>query len=557
MSSDITARRPFPYQAHTVTTTTIDRVTLTAGEVAPGDRHLSTDRSAAAHIAAPSPGPTIPTPVFGATDRRRGTLTGIVIAVIAAITRFWYLQLPTDSGTPVFDEKHYVPQGWQVLTGGNWIEDNPAYGLVVHPPVGKWLLAIGEGLFGYTPLGWRFMSAVSGIAIVVMIYLVVRRMTRSTLIGAIAGVFAICDGVLFVQSRLGMLDIFQALFVVAAFTAIIADRDQVRERMHRVFIEGRINDSPYGPRLGFRWYRFTAGVMLGLTCGTKWSGIYYVIIFTLLSLGFDVAARRAYHVQRPWLGVLRRDLIPAGFTMAVMPVLIYLATFIPWFSSETSVYRYEVGNAIGTGGTWAWVPGAWRSLWYYEAGILEFHSHLTNSAGNHHPWESKPWVWPMSLRPMLYALSNGPDQCGGGDCVRAQMLIGSPAMWWLSIPMLLWGLWAWFVRRDWRYAAVVVGYAVGYLPWFIELDRQMYFFYATVLAPFLVMGLALVCGDILRGTRRATPGTRPERQALAVLLVALYVGVVVANFAWLWPILTGSPISPELWRNQIWLPSWG
>ncbi|MET9202027.1 phospholipid carrier-dependent glycosyltransferase [Gordonia sp. NPDC003585] len=498
----------------------------------------------------------IPTPLFGAPDRARGLVVGAVIALLAIATRFWNLQNPTDHGTPVFDEKHYVPQGWQVLTGGNWIEDNPGYGLVVHPPVGKWLLAASEGMFGYGPLGWRVASAVCGVATVVMIYFVVRRMSRSTLVGAIAGVFAVCDGVLFVQSRMGMLDIFQAVFVVAAFTALIADRDQVRARMHRVYVEGRIDDSDFGPRLGFRWYRFTAGVMLGLTCGTKWSGIYFVIFFVLLAIGFDVAARRAYHVKRPWVGTLVRDVVPSGASLVVMPIAIYLATFIPWFNSETAVYRYQVGNSIGTGGTWAWVPGAWRSLWYYESGILEFHAGLTNSAGNHHPWESKPWTWPMSLRPMLYAYESGPDHCGVGECVRAQMLIGSPALWWLALPMLLWGLWSWIVRRDWRYAAVLTGYAAGFLPWFAEIDRQMYFFYATVMAPFLVMGLALCCGDILRSAT-ARAGVRPERRILAILVVAIYVGLVVTNFVWLWPILTGSPISPAQWDQQIWLPSWG
>ena len=83
----------------------------------------------------------------------------------------------------------------------------------------------------------------------------------------------------------------------------------------------------------------------------------------------------------------------------------------------------------------------------------------------------------------------------------------------------------------------------------------MYFFYATVMAPFLVMGLALCCGDILRSVNRAP--IRPERRALAILVVAIYVGAVVTNFVWLWPILTGSPISPTQWDQQIWLPSWG
>ena len=109
-----------------------------------------------------APGPHIPQPVFGATDRVRGLVVGLILTLVAAATRLWNLSHPTDQGTPVFDEKHYVPQGWQVLTGGNWIEDNPAYGLVVHPPVSKWFLALGEWMFGYGPVGWRIMPAIAG-----------------------------------------------------------------------------------------------------------------------------------------------------------------------------------------------------------------------------------------------------------------------------------------------------------------------------------------------------------------------------------------------------------
>ena len=501
-----------------------------------------------------APGPSVPAPLFGATDRVRGTVVGLILTLAAVITRFWDLNNPTDKGTPVFDEKHYVPQGWQVLSGGQWIEDNPAYGLVVHPPVGKWLLAASQWMFGYTPMGWRFVPAVCGVVIVLAVYLTARRLSRSTLVGALAGVFALADGVLFVQSRMGMLDIVQTVFVVLAFAALIADRDQVRERLNRVWLEGRMADTLYGPRLGFRWYRFTAGVMLGLACGTKWSGIYFVAFFTLMSLGFDVAARKAYHVSKPWQGVLRRDLVPAAASLSVLPVLMYLAAFAFWFRSETSVYRYVVGTEIGADGPFSWVPGALRSFWYYQSGILEFHAGLTNAAGNHHPWESKPWTWPMGLRPMLYAIDYGPDKCGGGDCVRAQMLIGTPALWWAAVPMLIWAVWRTVFRRDWRYAAVLVGYGAAILPWFGGIDRQMYFFYATAMAPFLMIGLALVCGDLLSSTPR---GQHSERRALSVLAVAFYVALVVVNFAWLWPILIGAPITDHHWQMEIWLPSWG
>ncbi len=74
-----------------------------------------------------------------------------------------------------------------MLTGG-WIEDNPpGYGLVVHPPVGKQLIAVGEALFGYNGWGWRFSSAVAGTVLVLLVVRIVRRLTRSTLLGGLAG----------------------------------------------------------------------------------------------------------------------------------------------------------------------------------------------------------------------------------------------------------------------------------------------------------------------------------------------------------------------------------
>ena len=111
------------------------------------------------------------------------------------------------------------------------------------------------------------------------------------------------------------------------------------------------------------------------------------------------------------------------------------------------------------------------------------------------------------------------------------------------------------VRRDWRYAAVLTGYCAGWLPWFADIDRQMYFFYAATMAPFLAMAIALICGDILYSPARR-PGQSSERRTLGLIAVSCYVALVVTNFAWLFPVLTGLPISQQTWNMEIWLPSW-
>jgi dolichyl-phosphate-mannose--protein O-mannosyl transferase len=495
-----------------------------------------------------SPGPHAPVADFGPTDRLQGWAMTAVVAALASVTRFIKFWQPTDAGTPIFDEKHYVPQAWQLLHNSG-VEDNPGYGLVVHPPMGKMMIAIGEAMFGYNGLGWRFSGAVVGVVLVVLVARIARRISRSTLVGAIAGLLIIADGVSFVTARTALLDGFLTMFVVAAFGALIVDRDQVRARMHVAYLEDRIDETPLGPRLGVRWWRFGAGVLLGLAFATKWSGLYYIAFFAALSLAFDVAARREYRVPRPWLGVLRRDTVPTAYAMVVIPAAVYMATYAPWFASETATNRYEVGHSIGPGGL---LPDAIRSLWHYTYGVYKFHAGLTNAAGNYHPWESKPWAWPMSLRPVLYAIDqqNVPG-CGGQSCVKAVMLVGTPALWWIAVPVLLWALWRAAVKRDWRYGSVLVGYCAGWLPWFADIGRQMYFFYAAPMAAFLVIAIALMLGDILHKPRQS-----PERRTLGLLVVSFYVALVIANFAWLFPILTGIPISPATWDMEIWLPSW-
>lgn len=494
-----------------------------------------------------SPGRPLPVPDTGPVDSLRDWLITAVILLLAAVSRFWGLTWATDGGTPIFDEKHYAPQSFNVARMG--IEENPAYGLVVHPPVAKQIQALGGMLFDYTPLGWRFTAAVCGVLVVLMVMRITRRLTRSTQLGFIAGILLCLDGVTFVTSRIGMLDVYQVLFVVAAAGALLVDRDRMRARMHHAALAGRVDLSDLGPRLGFRWWRFTAGVMLGLALGVKWSGLYFIAFFGIMTVAWDWALRSRYGVRRPLAGALVRDAPPAFLSLVIWPALLHLVTWLPWFADENSVYRHAVPAQVEDN----LLPDIVQSWLYYQSSVLDFHSSLTTSAGNRHPWESKPWTWPMSLRPMLYYIDQGEGVpgCGETSCVRAIMLLGTPAIWWLAIPVLAWAFWRAVICRDGRYAFALTGYAAGYLPWFFQHDRQMYFFYAAVMVPFFVMMLALALGEIA-----GRAGDSPRRRAIGLGIVCLYLALVAVNFIYMLPILTGTPITQTEWGQQLWLPSW-
>ncbi|WP_284783472.1 dolichyl-phosphate-mannose--protein mannosyltransferase [Corynebacterium rhinophilum] len=491
--------------------------------------------------------------------------TGI-IAVLALITRFVGLTAPVSQGTPVFDEKHYVPQAWDMVKswdslfiGG--IETNPGFGLVVHPPLGKQIIALSEWVFGYTPLGWRLMTALFGVATVLMTMALARRLSFSWQVATFAGILAVCDGVLLVSAKFGMLDIFQVFFIVAAAWALAHDHQQMRERLHQALLNDGMGTSPFGPRFGFRWWRFTAGVFLGLSLAVKWSGLYYIMFFGLLCVFSDLSLRRKYGIRRYIVGTLIRDTPAALASLVAVPVLIYVWSWRAWFASETAVYRHaKVDGTIGEDSWLMHLPEPVAGWFYYHLSVLDFHASLTSSGGHHHPWDSKPWAWLAGARPILYYSSTDLECSGGGECRKMLYLFGTPAIWWLVVPAVLWGLWSLIIRRNRAFLIPLVGFAAGFLPWLAAFDRQMYFFYATAFIPFVIVLLALALGQMVgrgkpirwRWITRIVGGTMRR----GTLAAACYLTLVVAMFFYFAPILYGF-IIPESWyQSMMWLPSW-
>ena len=144
-------------------------------------------------------------------DRLWGWVGPLAVTAFAAILRFSRLSVPHAVN---YDETDYVKDAWSILRhGAEWnpvanpagyppgqsYADNlllsggthifaPCSGYscgeaVTHPEVGKYLIAIGEWVFGLNPFGYRVASAVFGSLAILLMCRIARRLTRSTLEG--------------------------------------------------------------------------------------------------------------------------------------------------------------------------------------------------------------------------------------------------------------------------------------------------------------------------------------------------------------------------------------
>jgi dolichyl-phosphate-mannose--protein O-mannosyl transferase len=151
--------------------------------------------------------------------------------------------------------------------------------------------------------------------------------------------------------------------------------------------------------------------------------------------------------------------------------------------------------------------------------------------------------------------------CGAAHCSRQVLLIGTPLMWWAIPAMLLWLAWHYVTTRDWRAAAIWVAFLAGWVVWFQDLARTMFLFYMAPLMPFLVLGITLALGTMLGQPVRATGDAHRDRRARTRRRwgqagVAVYLALVLADFAWMWPIFTGGVLTYDTWNAHMWLPSW-
>ncbi len=501
-------------------------------------------------------------------DRFWGWLGPLLVTAFGAFLRFDRLQVPR---AIVFDETYYAKDAWSILHHGvEWNLVSNANSLiqaghtnifapcngtqacgeyVVQPEVGKLLIAVGEWLFGLNSFGWRFASAVFGSLAILLMCRIARRMTRSTLLGCIAGLLMALDGLEFVLSRTGILDIFLMFFVLASFGCVLIDRDVSRARLAEKVARRPGDVRGSGPRLGLRKWQVAAGIFLGLAVGTKWNAAWYILAFGALTIAWDIGARRTAGVRSFVRGAFR-DAVWLPLTFIVIPLGVYIATWSGWFATNTGYDRdYAQQHGVNIP-----VISPLYSLFEYHLQAIQFGVGLKTP----HPYQSQPWDWLVITRPVafFYECYTGPvagpahycpTKYVGSEWSQEVLAIGTPAIWWGSILALLFCLGWWLLHRDWRAGAVLLGVIAGWAPWFPLVSRTKFYYYALEFEPFLILSIVLCLGLILGP---ATAGVL--RRSIGAGVVGAYVLTVLLMFWYFYSILAAKVIPYPEWLSHMW-----
>lgn len=350
----------------------------------------------------------------------------LAITFVAFVLRIFNLGIPKGL---VFDEVYYVDGARDYLKYGVELTDgNPEF--VVHPPVGKWLIAIGIRLFGDNEFGWRIAVAVAGTLTVYLTARIAQRIFQDQKWATLAAILMALDGLNLVMSRTALLDIFLTLFVLLSVNAWLK-----------------------GNYLSFAIY-------LGLAMGSKWSALYFVVVLLFLEL------------------VLNRNLIrvvKVGLTSAI----IYICSWIGWFNSTNGWDRNSKSNPIS-------------SLINYHREMLGFHTGLTeNHSYQANPWS---WIVMGRPTSFFYESPKGcgTDSCAQEVLAIGTPIlwwIGTAALLFLIGANL-----HHFAMRELDLGVLIpfIGILAGYLPWFFFQERTVFTFYAIVFQPFLILAIVLL-----------------------------------------------------------------
>lgn len=490
---------------------------------------------------------------------------------LAAALRFWRLGTPNNL---IFDETYYAKDAYSLLKNGverefidnvdslilegvtDIFSDSPSY--VVHPPLGKWMIATGEAIFGLNAFGWRSMMAFLGVAAVAITHRTVLRLTNNLFTANLAAAALAIDGMAIVMSRTALLDQSLMFFVLVAFWALIRDIKYKKNSYYDPHlgdvevnqVKEDLEERGLNKKRNVRWfYRLLMYAALGAAVATKWSGIWFAVLFTIIALCSDLMqsepGKRIVELAKSFVW---------GLSGVAIVIGVYLSSWIGWFITDTGWGR---DNEIGQ----SWLPQPIRALIDYNNTALKFHTGLTGE----HDYASDPFGWLLMLRPTSFYYgtnSSGVVDCGSSECAAEVLALGNVVIWWVAVLAMIGFILLAILGRlhvNERVPTLIplLTILAGWVPWLAFRERATFSFYMVVIVPFICMAFAQFI-TMLSGVSAGSYVLikRLRQGEVGAWAATVIIVMMTLSSIFFYPIWTAYPIGSEEWRMRMWFDSW-
>ncbi len=410
--------------------------------------------------------------------------------------RFHRLEFPKSY---YFDEVYFAFTAQEMAKGNQYAWQIPGAEVEVpkdmayewtHPPLGKEITALGILIFGDNTFGWRFFQAVFGVLGAIFIFLLARNLFNDR-VGLLAALLYSLESFLFALSRITMTDIFIANFVLLASLFIVK------------FVQSRKT-----------LYLLLTGAFCGAAISVKWSGVYIaeflagVSFFLIYYFEVYSSDSQGRTYIKSVLNIFPRMIL----AFAVIPLLIYIATYIPFF---------YYGNSIGD------FINLQESMFGYHGGVTD-----------DHPYASQWWSWPLILKPVYLHF----EDLGGTQ--SHIYTLGNPFIWWTGCLFIILGVLQVIRRESPALVFVVVSFFAYWLPWALS-PRKVTFLYHFLPSLLFMLIASAYFLDLIW-----------NKQKYGRIAVLLYFIIAAAIFYYFYPITSGVAIDASSVEGYFWIKSW-
>jgi predicted membrane-bound dolichyl-phosphate-mannose-protein mannosyltransferase len=371
----------------------------------------------------------------------------LALLLVSLALRVVWLDVPSGygtGGTLIFDEYYYVNAARNLLRWPQGPDPSKIpYPNAVpgtdpnqeHPPLAKLMIAASMLILGDNAWGWRLPSIVMGSLSILLFYLLMKRISRNGKYSFLATFLFSFDTLVYVDSRIAILDIFTLAFMVLGFYLYFLEKREL------------------------------SAVALALSTLTKIAGFYGFLVIVIFHLLRD---QRPSELVKKWRTTLipkLKWLIPFGFYYAASGfILLIVLDRLAGGSDPLSHIRYIYHYTLALAGP---VP----------TGI-----------------ESQPLDWLLNQVPIQYL---GVTVSSGSVTYQTIAFWGvmNPFIIYLTIPAMTYALYRYDEQNSQLALFLLCWFAATYLPFFplsYLVHRISYIFYFQNTVPAVAGGIALV-----------------------------------------------------------------